>query len=328
MAQLTLTQMGYTTKSANDKLDFVVNFDTMSASFTNLQPSKSHMLVASIKMNKTTKKSWRIWKIGDEGEPWSPEIRNLNRAHSVPVLKSNLQKAVRKRNKEEAVRTALELLALDRMELYRRLPIISIEDTSLIEKTSVIIWLMMAGERGPMLKKIAEFVVKYVISLCECATYFPNHFMETSQTHIDLIKTDHGADIASLKIRESYGGMKGDMTMLSNAVAFYNSTPTNVYPLVKNNFELPEELDFDHIVLPEAIDFHPCSWILKKLTEKTALDSGSLRTIIWVGDSAANVRKPWTLDRQKAMRKDNDYIKVSYHLRMIRSNIEKNRYKS
>ena len=328
MAQLTLTQMGYMTKSSNDNLDFVINFDSMTATFTNLEPTKSHILVASIKINKTTKRSWRIWKIGDEGEPWSPEIRNLNRAHSVPVLKSNLQKAVRKRNKEEALRTTLELLALDRMELFRRLPIISVEDTSLIEKTSVIVWLMMAGERGPMLRKIAEFVVKYVISLCDCPTYFPNQFMETSQSHSELIKTDHGGDIASLRIRESYGGMKGDMTMLSNAVAYYNRTPTHVYPLVNNSFELPNVLDFDHIVLSEAIDFHPCSWILKKLTEKTALDNGSLRTIIWVGDSAANVRKPWTLDRQKAMRKDEDYIKVSYHLRMIRSNIEKSRYKS
>lgn len=328
MAQLTLTQMGYMTKSSNDNLDFVINFDSMTATFTNLEPTKSHTLVASIKMNKTTKRSWRIWKIGDEGEPWSPEIRNLNRAHSVPVLKSNLQKAVRKRNKEEAVRTALEMLALDRMELFRRLPIISVEDTSLIEKTSVIVWLMMAGERGPMLRKITEFVVKYVISLCDCPTYFPNQFMETSQSHSELIKTDYGGDIASLRIRESYGGMKGDMTMLSNAVAYYNRTPTHVYPLVNSSFELPNVLDFDHIVLPEAIDFHPCSWILKKLTEKTALDNGSLRTIIWIGDSAANVRKPWTLDRQKAMRKDEDYIKVSYHLRMIRSNIEKSRYKS
>ena len=187
---------------------------------------------------------------------------------------------------------------------------------------------MMAGERGPMLRKIAEFVARYVISLCDCPTYFPNQFMENSQSHSELIKTDYGGDIASLRIRESYGGMKGDMSMLSNAVAYYSDIPANVYSLVNSSFELPNILDFDHIVLPEAIDFHPCSWILKKLTEKTALDNGSLRTIIWFGDSAANVRKQWTIDKQKAMRKDEDYIKVSYHLRMIRSNIEKSRYKS
>ena len=139
MAQLTLTQMGFITKSSNDYLDFVINFDTMTTSFTNLAPSKNHTLVSTIKISKSTKKSWRIWKIGDEGEPWSPEIRNLNRAHSVPVLKA-ITEGSSKTKQEEAVRTALEMLALDRMELFRRLPIISVEDTSLIEKTSVIVF--------------------------------------------------------------------------------------------------------------------------------------------------------------------------------------------
>ena len=74
--------------------------------------------------------------------------------------------------------------------------------------------------------------------------------------------------------------------------------------------EVPKILKKNHIVLPEAIDFHPYFWILKKLTEKTALDNGSLRTIIWIGDSAANVRKQWTIDKQKAMREDEDYVKV------------------
>ena len=55
----------------------------MTTSFTNLAPSKNHTLVSVIKISKSTKKSWRIWKIGDEGEPWSPEIRNPNTEHTV-----------------------------------------------------------------------------------------------------------------------------------------------------------------------------------------------------------------------------------------------------
>ena len=126
--------------------------------------------MSTIKISKSTKKSWRIWKIGDEGEPWSPEIRNLNRAHSVPVLKSNLQKAVRKQNEEEAVRTALEMLALDRMELFCRLPII-VEDTSLIEKRGNC--LVNDGRRKrTYAEKIAQFVARYVISLCDCQLTF------------------------------------------------------------------------------------------------------------------------------------------------------------
>lgn len=327
MAQLTLTQMGYLTNSSNGYLDFVMDFNTMSARFVNLTPSKNHKLIASIKMKNKMTRSWRVWKIGDEGDVWSPKIVKLGRAHSLSVLKSNLQKAVRMCNTEEAVRTAIEMLAIDRMELFRRLPIISIEDASLIENTMVIVWLMMASERGPMLKKVAEFVYRYVVSLCHCRTYYPNRFMNIDISHPLLVSGEYGSDIASLRIRESYGGMKGDILMLNNAVAYYHNNPEKVYPLSKKEVVLPETIDFDHIVLPESIDFHPCPWILRKLAEKTELKESSIKHIIWVGDSAANIRKSWTLERQKVMKKDKDYIMISYHLMMIRSRVEKSRYK-
>ena len=328
MAQLTLTQMGYSIGSCDKYLDFVLDYKTMKAAFMNLTPDMSHTLVASIKMKKASKKSWRVWKVRDDEEIWSPKIVHIGVAHSVPVLKSNLQKAVRLRNKEEAVRTALEILAIDRMELYRRLPIISVEDTALIEGTSTIVWLMMAGERGPILSKVAEFIVRYVEALCDCSTYFPNHFGECVSSHAEIVEgSNYGSDIASLRIRESYGGMKGDMRLLNNAVSYYRSSPEKIHPLSVDKKELPKLLSFDHIVIPEAIDFHPCPWILKKLAEKTALDQTAIKAAIWIGDSSVNARKPWTIERHSAMRKDEDYITVSYHLRMIRSNIEKGRYK-
>lgn len=328
MAQLTLTQMGYSTLPSDDHLDFVMDFDTMKASFMNLAPDKSHTLVASIKMRKASKKAWRVWKVGDEGDAWSPKILHLGVAHSIPVLKSNLQKAVRVRDKDEAVRTALEMLAIDRMELYRRLPIISVEDTSLVEGTATIVWLMMAGERGPMLSKTAEFIMRYVSTLCDCANYFPNRFGECSSSHSELVTgSQYGNDIASLRVREAYGGMKGDMRLLNNAIAYYHGDPSKVCRLSDDIKQLPKSINFDHIVIAEAIDYHPCPWILKKLAEKTTLDQGTIKAAIWVGDSGMNVRKKWTIERQNVMRNDEDYIAVSYHLRMIRSNIERGRYK-
>ena len=94
MAQLTLTQMGYSTGASDKYLDFVLDYSTMKASFMNLTPDRCHTLVASIKMRKASKKSWRVWKVRDDEEIWSPKILHLGVSHSVPVLKSNLQKAV------------------------------------------------------------------------------------------------------------------------------------------------------------------------------------------------------------------------------------------
>ena len=151
------------------------------------------------------------------------------------------------------------------MELYRRLPIISVEDTSLVEGTSTVVWLMMAGERGPILSKVAEFIVRYVEALCDCATYFINHSGECVSTHTEIVEgSGYGSDIASLRVRESYGGMKGDMRLLNNAVSYYHKNPEKVHRLSVERKELPKSLSFDHMVIPEAIDYHPCPWILKK----------------------------------------------------------------
>lgn len=327
MAQLTLTQMGYTATSSKECLDFVLDFDTMRASFVDLKPDARHTLVTSVKTSKASKRSWRLWKIGDEGVPWSPKMVHLGRAHRTPILKSNLQKAVRMRNNQEAVRTALEWLAIDRTALFRRLPIICVEDASLVEGTATIVWLMMAGERGPMMAKIAEFIWRYVDAMCDCETVYQSREIESKPSHLDMVGKGKGMDAASLKVRESFGGMKCDTTRLRNASVYYHRNPDRIYRLQDREYVLPDELDFDHIVLPEAIDYHPCPWILKKLAEKTELTQSEIKGIIWIGDSSANVRKPWTVDRQNAMRKDEDYVKVSYHLRMIRSGIEKSRYR-
>jgi hypothetical protein len=56
----------------------------------------------------------------------------------VPLLKSNLQKAVRRMDTNAALTTTLMLLELDPVEVIRRLPIIYIEDVCLIDSLPVL----------------------------------------------------------------------------------------------------------------------------------------------------------------------------------------------
>ena len=62
---------------------------------------------------------------------------------NVPYLKSHLQKCIRKQNDILAVSTCYHLLKLNLQELLRRLPIIMLEDTTLHESFSTLIWLMI-----------------------------------------------------------------------------------------------------------------------------------------------------------------------------------------
>ena len=65
--------------------------------------------------------------------------------YGVPLIKSNLQKAIRRRDNSIAIQSTLALIQKDPMELLRRLPIIYIEDVCLMDSYSIVVWLMMAA---------------------------------------------------------------------------------------------------------------------------------------------------------------------------------------
>lgn len=65
----------------------------------------------------------------------------------VPVLKSILQKSVRRRRPLPAVRVAMELMDKAAGELLRRLPIIILEDSTLHRDIPLLVWAMVAESK-------------------------------------------------------------------------------------------------------------------------------------------------------------------------------------
>ena len=61
-------------------------------------------------------------------------------AHTIPFLKSHLQKCVRKGTAGLAVQTCKELLQLDVLQVVRRLSIIMVEDVDLHPSFNVLLW--------------------------------------------------------------------------------------------------------------------------------------------------------------------------------------------
>jgi hypothetical protein len=94
--------------------------------------------------------------------------------YCVPLLKSNLQKAVRRCENEIAIQTSLAILQKEPMELLRRLPIIYIEDVCLMDSYPIVVWLMMADkDYGRLSKTDIDIILNIVNSLCNCMDYFP-----------------------------------------------------------------------------------------------------------------------------------------------------------
>lgn len=148
---------------------------------------------------------------------------------SAAVLKSMLQKAMRRRKGTEAIRLATELYNLSPNELLRRLPVIIIEDLSLHPAYPILVWCLLAESKGYALPPVLQLVTLQVILEVTLAETRDNEY------HIDANTTEEqkGTEevfgietvspgairglLCSLVLRASFGGMPGDMHMLQSA---------------------------------------------------------------------------------------------------------------
>lgn len=157
-----------------------------------------------------------------------PSTNHNNTFIDVAILKSMLQKAFRRGNINSFVYLCIKL-AIDAPDhFYRRIPIILLEDGLLHPGYPILIWMMMACSKG---YNPPNFLILYYIKivieafLCEsydvlCMDYVNQNANDSTniQSHnIDLSLLPNSSlrtIIASILLRELYGGMKGDMEMI------------------------------------------------------------------------------------------------------------------
>jgi hypothetical protein len=157
---------------------------------------------------------------------------------SVPVLKSILQKSIRRRKPLPSLRVAMELADKSLGDLLRRLPIIIIEDSTLHPDMPLLVWLMMAASKDyliPMKMMKRVFSIVYEMASCPWRDALPKKanddkepspkessplsiaWFQTQTVHRDnqLIQLA-GNDVIlwSILMRGNYGGMDGDIRML------------------------------------------------------------------------------------------------------------------
>jgi hypothetical protein len=134
---------------------------------------------------------------------------------SLPLLKSNLQKCVRRKDFERAARTALAIFSFNPNELLRRLPVIMIEDCLPYPSGhSRLVWWMCAVSKGyKMSAAEVEQVLGILSTMCESDQY--EVCQQRDHKKIDWTKLSalQQTFLWSLEIRRLYGGMKVDGRM-------------------------------------------------------------------------------------------------------------------
>lgn len=307
----------------------------------------------------TTVDKLRLWYVAPSGEP-SPPIEQFEFATNVtPLLKSHLQKSIRRMEMSAAVRTVYTMCLTSPSDVLRRLPIIAIEDVELIPGTSVIVWLMMTVAKRPLTEADLRLVIGYVESLVNTKTTFGHDRMGPDDaaklTHEEIVKacspfpdTSLLDEMLALYYRMTYGGMPGDIRMISRALEMYvddakqtaAAEPSDRRP-VRQRSKLPVSLlaegvvglrpygaaDFPELMVPSAtdadfvmasIDFHCYPWMLKKIAEKIGLSQARVKQLNWFCDSCVNERKDWTKRRAAQNAKTDDWKAIKPQLEGLR----------
>lgn len=232
----------------------------------------------------------------------------------IPLLKSNLQKAIRRGKNIVAMTTALAMLQKEPVELFRRLAIICIEDVCVMDTYPVLIWLMMTDGHYVIDGADIYLILQIVNSLCNCTHTFDHSYKykDVVLNHESLQYLKRHDVLLSLFYRMKYGGMKGDLEMLNSAISYYT---TNYGQIAKTNFmeidcEIPEALE----ILEIAVDFSPFPFILDNINKKTGLDNGKIKEFIWFAESAWNFRKLHTQIRSENYKSRPEWELIEKHL--------------
>ena len=225
-----------------------------------------------------------------------------------PLLKSNLQKAIRRGNLEIALKTSKTLIKTNFNEFLRRLFIIVLEDTTAHHCLNELVWMCASYP----LWKPSKDQINWLIGVVEVITLNPYWDIPCfDQTRFDLRKNSEElakldifdmSMIYSIVLRASYGGMICDVNMIHYyANLWFNrlvgkNADTHIDLKLRSLEIVP--IDVDTIknikkteILNEAIDYHCFPEILRKITDKyDHINPEHIKKAIWHNNSDYNYR--------------------------------------
>jgi hypothetical protein len=237
-------------------------------------------------------------------EPAKPLVNKVT-----TILKSQLQKVIRRSNTYRAVKTAAYYAQLDPVGFLRRLAIIAVEDALPLPGYEVLCFLIAVTSKGASLPdEMYAWCMHYVYQLAKCnyreEIYRHNPPLPVARGKFTRL-ADGDRDIPySILLRESYGGTSGDMSLCRSAAILW-SLRYNTKSVLLEHLTCPSgfitggrDMIFEKgdWYLP-AIDFHCCPDILPYVKEKHDVYSlEQIKSAIWKHNSSITNKKILTED--------------------------------
>ncbi len=219
----------------------------------------------------------------------------------VSLHKSNLQKAIRLGNKTAALTSLEWLYRFDPIQLFRRLPIILLEDASIHPYFSLLVLYSIIYNQIDIVYDniIYEQLKQVVLDAIANPTHQRSIVYNSTPEIIDTIKfTDllYSLDNTFMYIRYCYGGLPGDMIMLQRFILYGLEQPLEYCEIYDHSSYL--ENPFETPLLLSAVDFHvfpklleDCKkWLMRK---QIVVDTDTIKSTIWNCRSRTNFREEY-----------------------------------
>lgn len=230
---------------------------------------------------------------------FTPTFSQWYSRRDVPMLKSALQKSIRRGLGQEALQIAWQLLNVDTDAFLRRLGVIMVEDVILVEEFSTLAWLVSAVSKGYQLR---QFQVMWLLGLigamCTDVDTEPAHEQgqpDDASIVKDLMLCQDPRKrhvLLSVMFRVSYGGMPGDLELFRHCVIdrLHENVKSYTGSLTVPN-EIPSPLKRCDIPLASA-DFHCFPQILEDIHIKfPSFGVDEIKSCLWEYNSKINYRK-------------------------------------
>jgi len=227
----------------------------------------------------------------DSKEVWP--LTSPPRFASTNLLKSNLQKCIRRMERTKGLLTAQRWLTSDPGSFLRRWPIILVEDALVTTEFPALIWLMVAVTSHDYL--LTRLDVAFILS----TVYFAFSHSQMEEIHkpevifppFKYLKASP-LGVQALWIRAAYGGMEGDRKMLAGFAAAYHEV--EVPPFVYDRAYLEGRPLSKADILDVSADFHVYPRSLDGPSGVLDIDPGDLKAAIWAHASGITHRKSVT----------------------------------
>ena len=250
---------------------------------------------------------------------------------NVSLLKSQLQKSIRRMNTSLSINICYQMINLDFNELLRRLLIITLEDVFLNQYFGILTWMMVAfsTKKWNPTNKDINWILNYVNYLCSISYRDKYSKIDTVHKSCDIDDKLYSSLIFSLELRKSYGGMKGDIKMLNWFINEWNirfKSNLKYIDLIKKNMKLVNILD-ENIVLVkpsemllEGCDFHNYPDIINIIySNNLQFNKEQIKEAIWQYSSKINFRN--YIDNNIKDKPNDDYYDIWNEIKDLKNKL-------